>query len=730
MDKKNFYYGIDLGTTNSVMAESIVTSSGNTRTNVVEIKTFNRDGQTCREKIIPSVVKFNDETTADGINYVVGDSAKASMREGRIVRSVKSMMGEKQYIDHLEEDIKERTPSEISAKILKWLTTKSISNGDKEDIIVAVPASFPAASQKATKEAMRIAGINTDEKEHKVIITEPLAVLYAFLAENQQGKISQEIFDITKEQHILVYDIGGGTLDIAIYKIPPCSDEVEMIAKHESIAYSSHTPFAGDNFDLAIAEFMYQRFINKYGLSPQDKKTIMIKLKEQAESIKKQYTDEIGLYEKDPMDVSFEISIPYLYQDYRYDDTLYPEDIDDIIKPFLAKHLKLDNVYNLLKLHEEDMRGNIIYPILECLAKAKRKLGNDFEITTVLLNGGMTYFPPIKERLNDFFGFKCQDCLNGDLSVARGASYYHYCCHEYKAAVHNDSKNFHSVRNYSDAILGTSLNIGLDGSYITRIAEAGTPLPYQSEYVEGKLSMATKSNMLCVEIYSGEGETKNLPCEITSRKIIKLDKTYNEGTSIEYSLYIDGLQSIRLQLFVDKKLIGMIETLEYKQIESDDKTASKLISPDSVKVLAANEINMLSDWRKNKPKDFDNKYKVLMERLKKASNSQDVISTALSKLEKATDIDDTIVGDMYEILLSLENNMSDADRQRVFNHAKKQFESKSFVFKRTNGYVKHKAAEVIKKIGTDEEHFTDTLKSNPVYAKYFSNVINEEVDKN
>lgn len=698
MDKKNFYYGIDLGTTNSVMAESIVTSSGNTKTNVVEIKTFNKDGQTCRETIIPSVVKFNDEITADGINYVVGDSAKASMREGRIVRSVKSMMGEKQYIDHLEDDIKERTPTEISAKILNWLTTKSISNGDKEDIVVAVPASFPAASQKATKEAMRIAGINTDEKEHKVIITEPLAVLYAFLAENQQGKISQEIFDITKEQHILVYDIGGGTLDIAIYKIPPCSDEVEMIAKHESIAYSSHTPFAGDNFDLAIAEFMYQRFINKYGLSPKDKQTIMIKLKEQAESIKKQYTEEIGVYEKDPMDVSFEISIPYLYQDYRYDDTLYPEDIDDIIEPFLAKHLKLDNVYNLLKLSEKDMRGNIIYPILECLAKAKRKMGNDFEVTTVLLNGGMTYFPPIKDRLNSFFGFKCQDCLDGDLSVARGASYYHYCCHEYKAAIHNDSEIFHPIRNFSDAILGTSLSIGLDGSYITRIAEAGTPLPYQGEYIESKLTMAKKSDKLCVELYSGEGETKNLPCEITSRKIINLGKTYDKGTPIEYSLYIDGLQSIRLQLFAEGRSIGMIETLEYKQIDSDDKEASKLISSDGVRVLAANEINMLSDWRKNKPKDFERKYGILMDRLKNATNSQDVINAALTKLENTADIDDTIVGDMYEVLLSLKNCMNESNKQRVVRHAKRHFEGRTFIFKMSNGYVKHKAAEIIKTI--------------------------------
>lgn len=719
MDKKNFYYGIDLGTTNSVMAESIVTSSGNTKTNVVEIKTFNKDGQTCRETIIPSVVKFNDETTADRINYVVGDSAKASMREGRIVRSVKSMMGEKQYIGHLEEDIKERTPSEISAKILKWLTTKSISNGDKEDIVVAVPASFPAASQKATKEAMRIAGINTDEKEHEVIITEPLAVLYAFLAENQQGKISQEIFDITKEQHILVYDIGGGTLDIAIYKIPPCSDEVEMIAKHESIAYSSHTPFAGDNFDLAIAEFMYKKFINKYGLSPKDKKTIMIKLKEQAESIKKQYTEEIGVYEKDPMDVSFEISIPYLYQDYRYDDTLYPEDIDGIIEPFLAKHLKIDNVYNLLKLPEKDMRGNIIYPVLECLAKAKRKMGNDFEITTVLLNGGMTYFPPIKDRLNSFFGFKCQDCLDGDLSVARGASYYHYCCHEYKAAIHNDSENFHSVRNYSDAILGTSLSIGLDGSYITRIAEAGTPLPYQSEYIEGKLRMAKKSDKLCVEVYSGEGTTKNLPCEIISRKIINLNKTYAEGTPIEYSLYIDGLQSIRLHLFAEGCSIGMIETLEYKQIDNDDKTASRVITSERVKVLAINEINMLSDWRKNKPKDFERKYGILMDRLKNASNSQDVINAALSKIENTADIDDTIVGDIYAILLSFADAMTDEEKQRTVNHAKKHFENKSFLCKKINEYVKYQAGAVIHKLDESGDLFLKKIGENPRFEKYF-----------
>ena len=210
--------------------------------------------------------------------------------------------------------------------------------------------------------------------------------------------------------------------------------------------------------------------------------------------------------------------------------------------------------------------------------------------------------------------------------------------------------------------------------------------------------MAKKSDKLCIELYSGESETKNLPCEITSRKIIKLGKSYDEGTSIEYSLYIDGLQSIRLQLFIEGRSIGMIETLEYKQFDSDDKEASKLISSDGVRVLAANEINMLSDWRKNKPKDFERKYGILMQRLKNATNSQDVINAAIAKLENTADIDDTIVGDMYEVLLSLKNCMSESNKQRVVRHAKKHFEGRTFIFKMSNGYVKHKAAEIIKTI--------------------------------
>ena len=203
------------------------------------------------------------------------------------------------------------------------------------------------------------------------------------------------------------------------------------------------------------------------------------------------------------------------------------------------------------------------------------------------------------------------------------------------------------------------------------------------------------------------------------RKIFPVKSYCAEGTPIEYSLYIDGLQSIRLQLFAEGRSIGMIETLEYKQIDSDDKEVSKLISSDGVRVLAANEINMLSDWRKNKPKDFERKYGILMDRLKNASNSQDVINAALIKLEKTADIDDTIVGDMYALLLSLDSVMTDENKQRAVNHAKKHFENKPFLYKKINGYVKHQAGAIILKLDENGDLFLRKISKTSMFEKYF-----------
>ena len=138
-----------------------------------------------------------------------------------------------------------------------------------------------------------------------------------------------------------------------------------------------------------------------------------------------------------------------------------------------------------------------------------------------------------------------------------------------------------------------------------------------------------------------------------------------------------------------------------------------------MRVLAANEINMLSDWRKNKPKDFERKYGILMQRLKNATNSQDVINAALTKLENTADIDDTIVGDMYALLLSLATVMADEDKQRVVNHAKKHFENQPFLYKKINGYVKHQAGAIILKLDENRDLFLRNISENPELEKYF-----------
>ena len=108
-----------------------------------------------------------------------------------------------------------------------------------------------------------------------------------------------------------------------------------------------------------------------------------------------------------------------------------------------------------------------------------------------------------------------------------------------------------------------------------------------------------------------------------------------------------------------------------------------------------------------------------MDRLKNASNSQDVINAALSKIENTADIDDTIVGDMYALLLSLDSVMTGENKQRAVNHAKKHFENKPFLYKKTNEYVKYQAGAIILKLDENVNSFLRKIRENPLFEKYF-----------
>jgi molecular chaperone DnaK len=214
---KEIIVGIDLGTTNSVI--SYLQADG-------KVKVIpNPEGT----NTTPSVVAFKGSG-----EEIVGNAAKRQMiTNPDTVRSAKRHMGsaDKFHIACLNKDF---TPQEISAKVLAYMkdyAEKSIGQPVKKAVIT-VPAYFNDAQRQATKDAGTIAGLDVVR-----IINEPTASCLAY------G------LDTKKSEKVLVFDLGGGTLDVSILDIGDGTFQV--------LATSGDTHLGGDDWDKAVADWIH-----------------------------------------------------------------------------------------------------------------------------------------------------------------------------------------------------------------------------------------------------------------------------------------------------------------------------------------------------------------------------------------------------------------------------------------------------------------------------------------
>jgi molecular chaperone DnaK len=228
---KEIIVGIDLGTTNSVI--SYLQADG-------KVKVIpNPEGT----NTTPSVVAFK----GDG-EEIVGNAAKRQMiTNPDTVRSAKRHMGtsDKFHINCLNKDF---TPQEISAKVLAYMKSyaeKSIGAPVKKAVIT-VPAYFNDAQRQATKDAGTIAGLDVVR-----IINEPTASCLAY------G------LDTKKSEKVLVFDLGGGTLDVSILDIGDGTFQV--------LATSGDTHLGGDDWDKAVADWIHAQIQIETGADLTDK---------------------------------------------------------------------------------------------------------------------------------------------------------------------------------------------------------------------------------------------------------------------------------------------------------------------------------------------------------------------------------------------------------------------------------------------------------------------------
>ncbi|MBR9874331.1 MAG: hsp70 family protein [Vibrionaceae bacterium] len=287
MASPRFLVGIDLGTTNTVVAYCEITDNlEQSEVSLFDIDQLIGPGEVVRKPLLPSFRYHpaegqispsdltlpweNQPVSGDIKNVIVGEWARelGAKVEGRQVSSAKSWLSH-QAVDRSSDilpwagaqDVDKVSPVIASASYLNhirqaWNYRHPSNKLEDQDVVVTVPASFDETARKLTLEAAELAGL-----KKIVLLEEPQAVCYDWYARHQKTA-ADELKDLPL---ILVCDVGGGTTDLSLIeaKFKQSNDSESELAL-DRIGVGEHLMLGGDNLDLALAHLAESRFtLNK-----------------------------------------------------------------------------------------------------------------------------------------------------------------------------------------------------------------------------------------------------------------------------------------------------------------------------------------------------------------------------------------------------------------------------------------------------------------------------------
>ncbi|QEP44828.1 heat-shock protein Hsp70 [Ectothiorhodospiraceae bacterium BW-2] len=312
--------------------------------------------------VVPSVVGLDDNN-----QLLIGEAAKNQylLYPERTIRSIKRRMGEEVSLPLGEQSY---SPAEISAMILRHLKglAESYLGETISKAVITVPAYFSDAQRQATREAGEIAGLEVVR-----IINEPTAAALAY--EPQQSR-----------SRVLVYDLGGGTFDVSVVNME--QDVVEVLSSH------GNNHLGGDDFDQAVVDYLLEYLKDEHDLEISADRKAMARINRAAENAKIALSDQ-----------------PYI--------TIAEEYLTE--KEGQPFHLSLE--FSRHKFNE--LINDYIVETLDATHTALKDAGLTVsDIDKILLVGGSTKSPVIRERLYSEFGLEAHGEINPDLCVATGAA--------------------------------------------------------------------------------------------------------------------------------------------------------------------------------------------------------------------------------------------------------------------------------------------------------------------
>ncbi|MCO8120865.1 molecular chaperone DnaK [Stieleria sp. TO1_6] len=440
--------GIDLGTTNSVVA--IMEGS--------EPKVIpNPEGN----RLTPSVVAFTDKKET-----IVGEPARrqAVTNPTRTVYSAKRFMGRRHNEVESEEKMvpygivggdneyvklqvgdEQYTPQEISAKVLRKLkeSAESYLGHKVNKAVITVPAYFNDAQRQATKDAGQIAGLEVAR-----IINEPTAAALAY------G------LDKKKDEKIIVFDLGGGTFDVSVLEVADSGDEENESRVFQVISTSGDTHLGGDDFDEALINYVAGQFKQDNAIDLRNDPMALQRLQEACEKAKKELST---LPETD-------INLPFITMDQTG-----------------PKHLTMKITRSKFEELIDDLVERCRKPVMQALKDAGFAAS---EIDEIVLVGGSTRVPKVREVVKSIFGKDPHQGVNPDEVVAIGAAI--------QGSVLAGERTDVLLLDVTPLTLG----IETEGGVMTALVERNTTVPVEKKNVFS--TAADNQSAVTVRVFQGE----------------------------------------------------------------------------------------------------------------------------------------------------------------------------------------------------------------------------------